>query len=148
MRILSIDLGIKSVGLAISGVLEIPQPLSSIDREDIFESLKNIIDEYSIELIVVGFPLTLKGEVGKIAKNARAFALQIEKRFKIKTELIDERFTTKEARKIMRKEGIKKDDDRISAMLILERYLESSRTSHLAQKKSLRNLQKWCIYIL
>ncbi|OYD13688.1 Holliday junction resolvase RuvX [candidate division WOR-3 bacterium JGI_Cruoil_03_44_89] len=124
MRILAIDLGIKSVGLAISGPLEIPQPLKCISRRDIFEKLKNIIDEYSVRLIVVGLPLMLGGKEGKMARDARRFATQIEERLGIKTKLVDERFSTEEANRILQEKGIKWDEDSISALLILERYLE------------------------
>ncbi|MDO9574937.1 MAG: Holliday junction resolvase RuvX [bacterium] len=124
MRILAIDLGTKSVGLAISGPLKIPQPLKIISRANIFKELRSIIDIYSVGLIVVGLPLTLKGKKEKMARDAKKFAIQIEERFGIKTKLVDERFTSEEAKIILKKKGIKGDKDTISALLILERYLE------------------------
>jgi putative Holliday junction resolvase len=124
MRILSIDLGTKFVGLAISGPLEIPQPLKGVSRRDVFERLKDIINEYTVELIVVGLPLTPQGKEGKMVKDARRFAVQVRKRFGIETKLVDERFTSEEARRILKEKGGKEDEDSISALLILERYLE------------------------
>jgi len=124
MRILAIDLGIKSVGLAISGPLKIPQPLKRIDRRNIFKELKSIINEYSVECIVIGLPLTLNGNEGKMARDARRFARLVEKRLGIKTNLVDERFTSKEANRILKEKGRKGEEDSISAFLILERYLE------------------------
>ena len=124
MRILAIDLGIKSVGLAISGPLKILQPLKSISRVNIFEELRSIIDIYSVGLIVVGLPLTLDGEKGEMARNAKKFAAKIEEQFGIKTKLVDERLTSDEAKLILKKKVIKGDKDSISALLILERYLE------------------------
>ncbi len=124
MRILAIDLGTKSVGLAISGPLEIPQPLKSITRRNVFEELSRIIDEYSVSLIIVGLPLTLDGEEKKTARDARKFAEETKKRFKIETILMDERFTTEEGKRILSGLGIKWDKDSISALLILERYIE------------------------
>ena len=124
MRILAIDLGTKSVGLAISGPLEILQPLKSITRRNVFEELSRIINEYSVSLIIVGLPLTLDGEEKKTARDARKFAEETKKRFKIETILMDERFTTEEGKRILSGLGIKWDKDSISALLILERYIE------------------------
>ena len=124
MRVLAIDLGIKYVGLAISGPLKIPQPLKCIRRKNIFEGLKEVISEYSIELIVIGLPLTPAGKEGNIARNTRNFANLVEERLGIKTRLVDERFTTKEAKRVLNEKGIKGNDDSISALFILERYLE------------------------
>lgn len=124
MRILAIDLGIKKVGLAISGPLRIPQPLKSVSRKDIFESLKEITKDYQVKCVVIGLPLTSKGKVGKMAKEARNFANIIEERFGIETELMDERFTTEEAIRLMSHGGFKGNRDSLSALLILKRYLE------------------------
>ncbi len=126
MRILAIDLGTKRVGFAISGPLKIPQPLKSVSRKEVFDSLKDIIKDYNIGRVVIGLPLKTSGIEGKMAKDARDFANIIEQRLGIKTELIDERFTTEEATRLISYREFKGNKDSLSALLILKRYLEEA----------------------
>lgn len=144
MRILGIDLGEKRIGLSISDEQrKIALPYKVIDTIEgglasfnVCAELKKICQKEKIKEIVVGFPLTLKGEKGKKAKEVKELSQIIEKETKIPVIFVDERFTTKEAEKILKEEGIKSKRlsktqkkgkiDILSAILILQSYLDKS----------------------
>ncbi len=105
------------------------------EEKEKIEKLREMVDRFNVELIVLGFPLSLSGEVGKQAEKILKVKEKIETTLKIKVELVDERFTTKIANtpikksKEKRKKGRKKvlDDDTSSAIIILNSYLERLR---------------------
>jgi len=130
-QILGIDLGEKRVGIAITvPVLNIPQPLKTVDRKLIFEELEALLQKYRIVRFVVGLPLNMDGTKGKKAKEAEEFGKELRNRFNISVVFYDERLTTVHAEGIIHEAGKKIKDnkeivDKISASLILEGYLES-----------------------
>ena len=135
MRILGIDWGDKKMGVAISDPMNIIARGVGVfygEEKEKIEKLKEIVDRFNVELIVLGFPLSLSGEIGKQAEKILKVKEKIETTLKIKVELVDERFTTKIANtpikksKEKRKKGRKKvlDDDTSSAIIILNSYLE------------------------
>ena len=76
MRVLGLDHGERRIGVAVSDATgTIATPHSVIDRrgKDVSEVLRSVIDEYDIEVIVVGLPLHLSGDEGASAQSARAF---------------------------------------------------------------------------
>ena len=138
MRILGIDWGDKKMGVAISDPMNIIARGVGVfygEEKEKIEKLKEMVDRFNVELIVLGFPLSLSGEVGKQAEKILKVKEKIETTLKIKVELVDERFTTKIANtpikksKEKRKKGRKKvlDDDTSSAIIILNNYLERLR---------------------
>lgn len=138
MRILGIDWGDKKMGVAISDPMNIIARGVGVfygEEKEKIEKLKEMVDRFNVELIVLGFPLSLSGEVGKQAEKILKVKEKIETTLKIKVELVDERFTTKIANtpikksKEKRKKGRKKvlDDDTSSAIIILNSYLERLR---------------------
>jgi len=129
-RILALDFGDKRIGAAISDESQsIALPLCCIDASNINESIsriKEICQRKNIKTIVLGLPLTLKGEKGIQVLKAEKFAQTLKKTIKASVIFEDERLTTKEAEKILRQKNKRKkeDVDIISAILILRQYLE------------------------
>lgn len=137
MRILGVDLGEKKIGLAVSDPLFLTsQPLSFYQPSGKKKNLvffRDLVKEYDIEEIVVGFPLQMDGHEGIEAEKARNFAMWLEKSLNLPVFLWDERLTTKQALRILHQQDIKAKKkkvlkDQISASLILSSYLESRRT--------------------
>jgi len=138
VRILGIDWGDKKMGVAISDPMNIIARGVGVfygEEKEKIEKLREMVDRFNVELIVLGFPLSLSGEIGKQAEKILKVKEKIETTLKIKVELVDERFTTKIANtpikksKEKRKKGRKKvlDDDTSSAIIILNSYLERLR---------------------
>lgn len=129
-QILGIDLGEKRVGIAITvPVLNIPQPLKTVNRDELFKELEALLRQHKITRFVVGLPLNMDGTKGEKAQEAESFGKELEDRFNIPVSFYDERLTTVHAEKIIHEAGEKikgnKDIvDKISASLILEGYLE------------------------
>ena len=131
-RILAIDYGTKRVGLAVTDPLQIiANGLKTVATSEIFEYLKNYIEQEEVETIVVGDPMHLDGNPAQIAPQVNKFISKVEKLFPdIKIEKQDERFTSEDAKKIILQSGVKKKKrrdkalvDKIAAVLILQDYL-------------------------
>jgi len=126
-RVLALDHGAARCGAAVSdpsGTLA--TPLTTIPRPDSprgLEAIADLVRETGAELVVVGLPLTLRGDEGRQAAAARAFAGRVAKAAGVPVELHDERLTTSHAR---RTGGSAGEDERAAAH-ILESWLESRR---------------------
>jgi putative holliday junction resolvase len=122
-RILALDHGSARCGCAVSdpsGTLA--TPLRAVERPDTkkgLAALARLADEHGAELVVVGLPLTLRGEQGAQAAAARAFAERLERRLSVRVELHDERLTTRLAERT----GGAGDADSRAAAHLLESYL-------------------------
>jgi putative holliday junction resolvase len=122
-RILALDHGSARCGCAISdpsGTLA--TPLRAVDRPDTRKglgALARLVGEHGAERVVVGLPVTLRGEEGEQAAEARAFAQRLERRLDVPVELHDERFTTRLAERT----GGSEDADSRAAAHLLESYL-------------------------
>lgn len=138
MRILGLDYGSKTVGVAISDPLLVTaQGVEIIRREKenhlrrTLARIEEIIKEYGdVETIVVGYPKNMNNTVGDRAAKSEEFAGTLRRRFNLQVELWDERLTTVSAHKTMDETGIKGRDrkkyvDEIAAMFILQGYLDS-----------------------
>jgi putative Holliday junction resolvase len=130
-RILGIDYGRKRIGVAIADpLIRVASPLMTIKEKEIEKTIMDTLNEYEINIIVVGYPVRTDGKRGKRAKEVENFAENLRRKFNIEVELWDERYTTMEAEKTMREMGKKpsknkKKVDRIAASLILQSYLDS-----------------------
>ncbi|HHG73776.1 MAG TPA: Holliday junction resolvase RuvX [Persephonella sp.] len=131
-RILALDVGLKRIGVAYSDPLGISaNPLPPIENDkDVFNKIKQIIDRYEIKTVVVGLPLTLKGEEGEQARITRKFVQKMKQEIPdIEVKFVDERFTTsmaeKQLRETTKKSKRKKMIDSVSAVYILKTYLDS-----------------------
>jgi len=139
MRILGLDFGSKTVGVAISDPLLITaQGLEIIRRESenkirkTLQRIEELIKEYEVEKIVLGYPKNMNGTDGDRAEKSLEFKETLERRTGIPVIMWDERLTTVTADKIMMESGIRRENrkdyvDEIAAMVILQNYLESIR---------------------
>ena len=123
VRVLALDHGSARCGCAISDPsATLATPLNAIERPDTKKGLAavvRLIEDQGAERVVVGLPLTLKGEEGEQAAAARAFAQRLEQRLRIPVELHDERLTTRLAERT----GGREDADSRAAAHLLESYL-------------------------
>src|SRR3989304_7261697 len=136
MRILGLDIGDKFIGLALSDESEIiATGLETIKRtriEDDVKKIKTIIEKHDVKEIVYGIPKNLYGGIGLQGEKTLKFVEHLKKYLDIQMNPWDERFTTKEAERILIEEGIRREKrkqmrDRLSAVLILQGYLDSKK---------------------
>ncbi|SDM21435.1 Holliday junction resolvase RuvX [Bacillus sp. OK048] len=136
MRIMGLDVGSKTVGIAISDELGwTAQGLKTlkIDEEKNkfgFEEIGQLIKEYGISQVVIGLPKNMNGSIGPRAEASKRYAEQIEDRFFVSTILWDERLTTMAAERVLLEADVsrkkrKKVIDKMAAMMILQGYLDS-----------------------
>jgi putative Holliday junction resolvase len=122
-RILALDHGSARCGCAISdpsGTLATPLP--AVERPDTKRGraeLAGLVEEQGAERVIVGLPLTLRGDEGDQAAAARAFAERLGRRLNVPVELHDERLTTRQAERT----GGSQDADSRAAAHLLESYL-------------------------
>lgn len=136
MRIMGLDVGDVRIGVAVSDESRIiAQGLPSIKRlsvKDDIETIKSILIENEVVEIVVGLPKTLNGEVGIQAQKVLNFVESLKLAINIPIILFDERMTTVSANRALLEADVsrrkrKKAVDMISAVLILQGYLDSHR---------------------
>ncbi len=126
---LALDHGAARCGCAVSdpsGTLA--TPLAVVERPDTRKGLAKVAalaSELEAERVVVGLPLTLAGEEGEQAGEARAFADSLRRRVQIPVDLYDERLTTRMAAAT----GGKADEDSVAAAHLLESYLAAQASS-------------------
>lgn len=133
MRIMALDYGDARTGVAISDLLGITaQGLESIDSNNKFKLMNRIaeiIKEYAVEKIVIGYPLNMNATVGPRAQKTDNFIKELEARFHLEIIKIDERLTTVASHRTMTELGVKKEKkkqivDTMSATYILQMYLD------------------------
>lgn len=133
-RILGLDVGSKTIGMAISDPLGITaQGLKTIRRSNKrvdFEQLAGVVREYEVSEIVVGYPLRLSGAEGTQSAKIQSFADDLRKVFRLPVHLWDERLTTRQADRLLRdaRLSIRKRGqaiDRLAATLILQNWLDA-----------------------
>jgi putative Holliday junction resolvase len=138
-RILALDLGKKRIGLAISDELGITaQGLETVERRgrrDDIEDLRKLISLRGVTKIVVGDPLHMNGDSSRQGDYTREFAGELERKTGLPVEFRDERWTSREAERTLRGSGVangkrKATIDRLSAVLLLQSYLDSARMEH------------------
>lgn len=136
-RILALDVGDKTVGLAISDELQIiVTTLNTIFRTSKLEDrdkLKEIIDKYGVKTLVVGLPKNMDGSLGPQTKKVKKYMDFMKKNLDdIEVVYVDERLTTVSATRVLidtnvRRENRKKYVDSIAANYILRTYLDMQR---------------------
>lgn len=132
-RILGLDVGDKTVGVAVSDLLGLTaQGVTTIRRESNkkdFQAMEELIKEYEAKKIVVGLPKNMNGSLGPQSEKAMKFAEKLKNKFNVEIIYIDERLTTKSAERAliqgnMRRENRKKVIDKVAAIFILQSYLD------------------------
>ncbi|MFZ7945500.1 MULTISPECIES: Holliday junction resolvase RuvX [Bacillaceae] len=136
MRAMGLDVGSKTVGIALSDELGwTAQGLKTLKineekQEFGFEEIGQIISEYQVDTVVIGFPKNMNGTVGPRGEASQQFAAEIENRFAVPTVLWDERLTTMAAERVLLEADVsrkkrKKVIDKMAAVMILQGYLDS-----------------------
>lgn len=135
MKVMGLDYGSKTVGVAISDELLITaQPIETIQRDSenklrrTLARIEELVSENHVQKIILGLPLLPDGEAGERAEKTLAFKTMLEKRTGLDVILFDERFTTDAAREELKEMGIRPGDrkmflDQLAACHILEAYL-------------------------
>ena len=137
MRIMGLDYGSKTVGVAISDPLGITaQGIEIIRREkesklrQTLARIEALIKEYQVEMIVLGFPKNMNNTIGDRAEKSLAFKEMLEKRTGLDVVMWDERLTTVEANRTLMEGKVRREDrskyvDMLAAVYILQDYLDS-----------------------
>ena len=136
MRILGLDMGTRRIGVALSDALGLTaQPLTVLVRTTTSEDLAAVeamVAHHHVDAVVVGLPLTLRGQRGPQAQRVMAFAEALRRRLSVPIHLVDERLTTVEGTRVLIEMGTRRrvrrqTIDRVAAQLILQQFLESQR---------------------
>ncbi|MEK3797877.1 Holliday junction resolvase RuvX [Peribacillus sp. FSL H8-0477] len=135
MRTMGLDLGTKTIGVAISDAMGwTAQGLETIKIDEAqknfgMKRLRQIIDEHEVTKIVLGYPKNMNGTIGPRAEASESFKEHLENKFKIPVFLWDERLTTMAAERVLidadvRREKRKGVIDKLAATLILQGFLD------------------------
>lgn len=136
MRIMGLDFGSKTVGVAISDPLlitaqgiEIVRRKSENKLRQTLARIEELIVEYGVEEIVLGYPKNMNDSLGERVEKTLAFKEILERRSGLAVHLWDERLTTVAADKAMMEAGIRREDrkeyvDQIAAVFILQGFLD------------------------
>lgn len=137
MRIMGLDFGTRTVGVAISDELLLTAQGIEIIRRDqnnkirrTLARIEELIQEYSVGEIVVGLPLNMDDSIGERAEAALEFKDRLERRTGLPVTMYDERLSTVEAIDLMNEFRIRREDrkefvDKIAATIILQGYLDN-----------------------
>ena len=137
MRIMGLDYGSKTVGIAVSDTLLITaQSVEIIRRESenklrkTLARIEQLIKEYEVQELVLGLPKNMNNSEGVRVEKTKEFKEMLERRTGLKVVLWDERLTTVAADRAMMEAGIRREDrknyvDKIAATFILQGYLDS-----------------------
>lgn len=140
MRILGLDYGSKTVGVAISDSLGlIAQPLETITRKEenklrqTLARIQALAEEYQVERLVLGLPKNMNNSIGDRAEKSLEFQEMLQRRTGLEVVMWDERLTTVEANRTLMESGVRRENrkdviDKIAAAFILQGYLDSLQT--------------------
>ena len=136
MRIMGLDYGSKTVGVAVSDALgltaqgiEIVRRKSENKLRQTLARIEEIAKEYGVEKIVLGFPKHMNNDIGERAEKSLEFKEMLERRTGLPVVMWDERLTPVEADRTMMETGIRRENrkeyvDMIAAVFILQGYLD------------------------
>ena len=137
MRIMGLDYGSKTVGVAVCDPLGITaQTVETIVRKDenklrkTLARIEELIGAYEIERIVLGYPKNMNNTVGERAQKTEELKAALERRTGLPVILWDERLSTRSAERILMESGVRRENrkaviDKIAAVFILQNYLDS-----------------------
>ena len=138
MKILAIDFGTRHMGFAVgNSFIRTAAPIAPLVRkneEKDFQYIKQLVDEYDIARIIIGYPLNMDGTKSETTLLVEQFAEQLKENINIETEFVDERLTSFEAHELLKSQHPdykkrKKFLDSVSALIILRTYMESESRS-------------------
>ena len=137
MRILGLDYGSKTVGVAVSDPLGITaQGVSTIWRKQenklrqTLAQIEILVEDYQVERIVLGYPKNMNNTVGERAFKSLEFKEMLERRTGLPVVMWDERLTTVEANRTLMESGVRRENrkqylDELAAIFILQSYLDA-----------------------
>lgn len=143
-RILGLDYGSKTVGVAVSDPLgltaqgvEIIRRKSENKLRQTLARIEELIEQYQVELLVLGFPKHMNNDIGDRAEKSLEFRGMLQRRTGLDVVMWDERLTTVEAHRVLRETGVRRAEkkqyvDELAAVFILQGYLDSLRNSNSA----------------
>ena len=138
MRILALDIGDRRIGLAISDEMGLTaQGLETLVRKDLKQDLKELTDlirSREVTELVIGLPRHLDGHLGPQAEKVLAFVESLKTRVSVPVSMWDERLTTRESERVLIEAHVRRDRrktvlDQMSAVLILQNYLDARQTA-------------------
>lgn len=139
MRYLGLDLGTKTLGVAISDKLGIIASFYDSFRynveDELISKIKDIMEKESIDAIVLGLPINMDGSLGFRAEETMSFKEKLEKVINKEVILQDERLSTKVATDVLIKADVSRKKrkgviDGVSAVVILQSYLDRKEHNH------------------
>ena len=148
MRILGLDYGSRTVGVAVSDPLGITaQPVEIVRRKEenklrrTLARIEELAGEYQAELFVLGLPKNMNSTLGERAEKSLEFGRMLERRTGLPVVMWDERLTTVAANRAMIEGGVRREErgqhvDALAAALILQGYLDSLGTQKSAEAES------------
>ncbi len=137
MRIMGLDVGSRTIGVAISDPFGwTAQGIETIQIKEAKEEygltrLRELIEEYNVEKIVIGLPKNMNGTIGPRAESSLFFSELMVDTFGLPIIMQDERLTTVQAERMLIEEGNasrskrKKVIDKLAAVMILQSYLDT-----------------------
>lgn len=135
MRSMSLDVGTRTIGIAVSDLLGViaggVETIKRTTPERDFERIGQLIKEHDVDTLVVGYPKSMNGTIGERAQSCEAMAEELRERFAgVQVVLWDERLSTVAAEKVLvdadlRRKKRKKVIDMMAAVVILQNYLDS-----------------------
>ena len=136
MRIMSLDVGTKTIGIAVSDLTGMiangVETIQRTSKERDYKRLAELIAEYEVDTLVVGYPKNMNGSVGERAQICEAMATELKETFPDLKDVVlwDERLSTVAAQRVMIDADIsrkkrKKVIDMMAAVVILQNYLDS-----------------------
>lgn len=146
MRILGLDYGSKTVGVALSdATCLIAQPLETIERKQenklrqTYARIEALVVEHDVDKIVLGLPKMMNNTEGPRVQATREFAENLERRTGLPIIFEDERLTTVEANRILEETGVcvsgrKEHIDKMAAAIILQSYLDRGHIKEMSEK--------------
>jgi putative Holliday junction resolvase len=139
-RVLALDVGKRRIGLAISDPLGITaQGLPTLERTTVREDVAKLADltsERCVSLFLIGKPLHMSGDESRQAEYIKNFGDRLTEKTGIPVKFWDERLTTVQAQRVLKESGISIEKraravDRLAAVILLESYLDSLRSSSI-----------------
>ncbi|PEJ47588.1 Holliday junction resolvase RuvX [Bacillus sp. AFS002410] len=136
MRALGLDVGTKTIGVAVSDALGwTAQGIETVrineERQKFgLDRLKEIIDSYEVEKIIVGLPKNMNGSIGERGEACKRFGKMVEEEFNLPVILWDERLSTMAAERLLISADVSRKKrkqviDKMAAVVILQNYLDS-----------------------
>lgn len=135
MRVLALDIGGVRTGVAVSDAMgRVASPVCTLPTQEVVggaRTWRRVLEDYEPDLLVCGLPYTLAGEEGPQAQKTRSLASNIARGCGVPLEFVDERLSSREARRMLKSRGIRERQmrgkiDMVAASLFLQTWLDAN----------------------